>query len=62
MILLSEVSAKKVLLRQYFSRFDSLWEMSLGDIIFKEVVGYKSAASLEGNFSIDISWGFCLCF
>ena len=29
--------------------------------IFREVVGFKSEASLEGDSSMDISWGFCWC-
>ena len=42
-----------------FTFQQALWGMSLWGFIFREVVAFKSAASLEGDSSMDISWGFC---
>ena len=42
-----------------FTFQQALWGMSLSGFIFREVVGFKSAPSLEGDSATDISWGFC---
>ena len=33
----------------FYKFWQALWEMSLGVFIFRDVVGYKSAASLKGD-------------
>ena len=60
MISLLEVLTKEAMLRWSFSRFSRLREeCRFGGFIFREVVDFKSAASLEGDSSMDISLGLC---